>query len=456
MRKNTSNIVKGFCAILLLGITAVSCRQDPIFYIITTETAPIPPRIPGSPTNMVVFERNYLSDPADPGSEKTIPLLFVASGSLHWYGGDPFNPGWDGDYGIPQPAGRVISLAVTENRLYALCLHGNSLIATLQYIGRTGGWNTISGIGEYPSIQSIYSTYSGQPGEQGQLFAGASISSKTSITYAILYLENDTLKVLKRETSMLSGAVYRNSNDTYYLCTRGDGIFHVGKTNLAANTVSQLKNINFVSREEPILLYPGNPDDPDDPPVYGTVIVTEPVEDVSNILFMGMIKLKDSAESIIAIERTTRRGTLYEVLESEELAAYFSPIIYSNNSVATIGTFAIGALALWQDRDEYVKKLVVGRQGTLSSTSYNNGYVEFYLRSDNSFDKDNATRFMDTVHGNTDRYSTNLGKHPINHLFQVPREVDDNMTFFASTQAAGLWSYRNRPGNGGWQWNAEN
>jgi len=461
MKINRSNIVKSFCAILLMGIIAVSCGQDPIFYIISTETAPIPPRIPGSPTNMVVFEREYqyFGDPADPDFDpdaepetRNINLLFVASGSLHWYGGDPSAPEWDMDYGIPQPEGRITSLAITKNYLYALCLNGNSLTATLRYMGRTGGWTTISGIDEYPLLQSIYA----DP-ETDRLFVGAGITSKTDITYAILYLDvnkdtdEQTLKMLKPKTAMLSGAVYRK--DAYYLCTRGQGIFKVSEDNLKTNPINdemvlQLKNISEVKIETEI--DPDNPPDPDNL----LEIKIELQEKDSDILFMSMIKLKDSAESIIAVGRAN--GVLYEILENEEGAAYFSQIYYNNGNSATIGAFAMGAYALWQDRDEVIKKLVTGRQGTLSSTSYNNGYVEFYLKSDNnSFDKDNPTRFMDTVH-NSDRYSTNLGKHPINHLFQAPESIDENMTFFASTQASGLWSYRDRPNNGGWQWNAEN
>jgi hypothetical protein len=458
MKINKSNVVKSFCAIFLLGIIAVSCAQDPIFYIVTTETAPIPPLIPGSPTNMVIFEHTYLSDPANPGSKKTIPLLFVASGSLHWYGGNPSNPEWDGDYGIPQPEGRITSLAVTKNRMYALCLDGNSTDATLRYIGRTGGWNTIPGTDEYPLIQSIYA----DP-ETNRLFVGAAITSKTEITYAILYLDlnENRLKVLRRKTAMLSGAVYRNSNGAYYLCTRGDGIFKVSESNLATNnindaTVLQLNNIGPVEIEVTI-------PDPENPPEIQIKIETVIQRKDNKILFMGMIKLEDSAESIIAVERTNATvrasGALYEILEKEG-SAYFSQMYYNNdyknkdNSITTSG-HAMGVLALWEDTNGYIKRLVAGRQGSLTSSSYNNGYVEFNLKPDDSFDKTNNNRSMLTVH-DPDRYSTNLGKLPINHLLQTPPNIDIKRTFFASTQTAGLWSYRDRPSNGGWQWNAEN
>jgi len=502
MKINKSNIVKVFCTILLLGIIAASCRQDPIFHIITTETAPIPPRIPGAPTNMVAFERNYLSliDPADPdlGFEtKTASLFFVASGKLHWYGKQKNTnelPGWDRDYGIPQPGGKVISLAVTDDYLYALSLNSNnSLGATLRRIGHSDlVWTTISnGASSYPLIQSIYADI-----ETGQLFAGARTNSKTSTTYAILYLDkNNVLQELKRQTEMLSGVAYRNN--TYYLCTRGDGIFRISEANLKAgniSTVLQLRNIRTV--------YPPSLD-------------PEVQEGNRQILFMSMIKLED--ESIIAIERDS--GTLYEILDGTALQASldilaansavmdvdnrltntpsltvialeetarknkdtyllnalnlyklwkalqapdcgaFSQMFSSTGSSITTGGYATGAFAPWKGDALYgnsnIKRLVAGRQGTLFSTSYNNGYIEFGLKPDGSFDKDNPRPSLMVTVDSEDRYSTSLKKHPINHLFQAPREVDDNMTFFASTQTGGLWSYRDRSGNGGWQWNAE-
>ena len=498
MKKSTSNIVKGFCAILLLGGLAVSCRQDPIFHVISTETAPIPPRIAGAPTNMVVFEREYQVpvDPADPDFDpdavpetKTITLLFVASGRLHWYGSpDPAteSPKWDRDYGIPRPGGKVIALAVTKTRLYALCLSSGSLRATLRYTTKTCNdtWHPVSRASEYPLIQSIYSTYSDGDGEGGQLFAGARKSSKNTETYAILYLDSstDTLQKLKSDTEMLSGAVYRKTEGIYYMCTRGNGIYRVKKTDLETNSVSdttvlQLKNIR--KAEIQVEIDPGDPpSDPDEPPEIQIEIQPVIQERNNRIVFMNIIKLKDSAESIIAIGRDG--GVLHEILTNDALvdmfddvpdsaelledlkeSRAFSQIFYINSETgnpsgnARTGGFATGAFALWEDPlNSATKLLVAGRQGTLFSTSYNNGYIEFKLTSDGSFDKENPSRGMLTV-DNSDRYSTSLEKQPINHLFQVPVEVDTRKIFFASTQTGGLWSYRNRSSNGGWQWNAE-
>ena len=169
-----------------------------------------------------------------------------------------------------------------------------------------------------------------------------------------------------------------------------------------------------------------------------------------------MIKLKDKDSTIIAVER--KGGGLYEVLQD----GTFSQIRNNNSdSGFATGKYATGALALWEDSMDSGKKLLVaGIQGGLYSTStssYTNGYVEFELYSDGSFNtgsRRHDSNNLQTV-DSTDRYTTSLGKHPMNHLFQTPSNIDKEMIFFASTQTAGLWSYRDRPRNGGRQWNAE-
>jgi len=388
-----------YTAIFLLGIFAASCGNDPIFFIISSETPPIPPLIPGAPTNMVVFERAY--------NGSSIPLLFVASGKLHWYGGDPANPKWDSsDYGIPQPSDRIISLAVTTNRLYALCLHGNSLNATLYYIEHNSDkWTEVQyDANDYPLIQSIYADPTGS-----RLFASAR-TTKDGTNYALLHLDldNDTLRILWPNTAMLTGALSDGSD--YYLCTQGDGIFQVS----SGNAVTPLGD---------------------------------------KLTFVGMIKLGNG--TIIAVER--KGGALYEVGGGAVTQMHNS----SGGSIET-GKYATGALALWEDPVRNIKLLVAGIQGGLyssSTSSYTNGYVEFELNfSSGAFEIDSprhdSSKLQTVI--NTNQYTTSLGKHPVNHLYQAPNTIDINMTFFASTQAAGLWSYRDRHDKYGWQWNAEN
>jgi hypothetical protein len=411
-------------AVFTLAFFTITCSQSPIFHIISTETKPTKPRIEGAPTNMVVF--NW-EDP-DTLSEK--PIMFVASGRLHWYAQeevereDPDDPGntitrnvsrWDArKYGIPQPSGKITSLAVTKDpdRLYALCLVNQSTNGTLRYI-ESGDekWTTIPNSSKY-LLQSIYA-------DHDKLFAGG----RKGNSFGILYLKNDSLEILENETEMLSGAVYKGG--FFYLSTRTNMIFQVDE------------DINIINR-----LQDKNDDD----------------TARKKVSFRSMIKLED--DTIIAVTRDG--GFLYKV-ENGSLSRILSDPDNKESGMRT-GRWATGALCLWQDEDRGLKKLIAGIQGglnapyTSSSTSYTHGYVEFDLNPNGSFNENFPRRDagrLETVE-NADRYTTSLGKQPINHLFQAPPEIDEsNTTFFASTQTAGLWSYRDRPSNGGWQWNAE-
>ena len=411
--------IKTIGVIIMLVLFSASCNQEPIFYIISTETAPLPPRIAGVPTNMVVFQRVY------PGIEEPVNIMYVASGRLHWYAKAPDGggPEWDSNaYPIAQPEGKIISLAVAGDRLYALCRDGNGINAKLRCIEsewKAGEqWTTIaSEASSYPVIQTIYVAPESQ-----RLFAGAGRSS-----FDILYLDTaeDKLKTLIENSSLLSSAVCQNGIN--YLSTRGNGIYQITDNDLT--NITQLEDMTDDERNR-------NP--------------------ARN--FMSMIMLKDN--SIIAVER--EGGTLYAVQNGS-----FARLRYAinNNWIAT-GKYATEAITLWEEIDPVSgdttrRLLVVGIQGGLYSTtasSYTYGYVEFELNLDGSLNTAQTRRDpgnLLTVSDN-DRYTTSLGKHPINSLFQMPREIDEDIIFFASTQTAGLWSYRYIEKNGGWQWNAEN
>jgi len=400
--------------VILLGILAVSCRQDPIFFTIASETAPRIPRIEGAPTNMVVFEREY-DDRDEP-----VPVMYVASGRLHWYakGKDDDTPRWDSnEYTIDQPGGKIIYLAATSKYLYALCLSGHGVNTVLKRIGRDSTeteWATLdSPPGNY-LIQSIYA----HP-EEPWLFAG--VRTRNAARYAIFYLDetDDTFTIVKAEmTATLSGAACRDG--AYYLCTKGDGIFKVN--DIAEGNVEELPDTTNTNTRT----------------------------------FMGIVKLGDN--SIVAVARNG--GYLYSVGDDS-----FARMNYDGSTdwIAT-GRYATGALALWERIDPESgettqRMLIAGIQGGLYTTytsSYTNGYVEFDLHLDGSFNTGSSRHDsgrLQSVH-DQDRYTASIGKHPINHLFQVPQKLDAEITFFASTQTAGLWSYRDLK-DGGWQWNAE-
>jgi len=418
----TANFFRKTIVLFVLALV-LSCGQDPIFYTIKEEPIPVKPRIKGSPTNMVLFTRNYET------------LMYVASGNLHWYGKN----GWDSrEYAIPQPGGKVIGLAATEEYLYALCIIDSGITTVLRRIGQTGVWQDIlTSDGNYTLIQSLY-TVTTESGSR--LFVGAMNNSGRD--FGVLWLndisdtDNPALTLVNglNDTSMLSGAASRNegSGIVYFLSTKGRSVYMISENELTT----------------------GGP--------------AQQLGETGNRMFMGMIKLNNGP--IIVIERNG--GAFFEARESG-----LRPLMYSDGTAVrgASGKFATGALALWQqvtydengtpNYTDGKRMLIAGIQGGLfsstTSTSYSHGYVEIELDSTYQYDADkwlvlNSISDINpdiTVDGNKPRYTATIGKHPINHFFQAPESIDNRMTFFASTQTAGLWSYRNR--TGGLQWNAE-
>jgi len=416
--------------IFLLGLVAIfSSCSDPILFIISKEPPPQDPIIPGAPTNMVVFKRDY-PDPVDPGNQTIeVPILCVASGQLYWYA--KYSDGssrWNlREYNFPQPPGNVFSLAATADYLYALTLAGG-VNTSLYRIHRNheAEWQKIeTDAGNY-TLQLIYA----DP-DQNRVFAGGSRNDSDGDSFGILYLHQPidpegtpTMRLLEANTSLLSGTAYRASEGIHYLSTRAMGIFQISEWG-AGDPASGLQP------------HPG-----------------------SSSHFTGMLKLKDTENTIIAVVRDG--GDFYKVSNGSSVLMTFS-----EGAIQT-GSYSTGALALWTCPYGTGRKLIVaGIQGTLvntTSSSYTHGYVEFNLNSDDTINESSSRRnpgnllSVESPDGDgNDSYRSTIGIKPINHLFQAPLEVDSNMTFFASTQNSGLWSFKDRgPDSGGWQWNAEN
>ena len=453
--KNIFNKIIIFSALALV----LSCSQDPIFFTISTEPIPVKPRIQGGPTNMAVFEREY-PDPDNDNSTKKVSIMYVASGDLHWYakaGTGAGNPGWDSsEYYIPQPGGKVIGLAATGDHLYALCIIGSGVTTVLRRIGPAldDAWRNVPiGPGvRYRLIQTIFT-------DKNRLFAGAMNNSGSD--FGILYLAADNtdpsnpvsvLRQIISDTEMLTGAA--SLGNSHFLSTRGKGVYKVTKDDLDGGSVK-----SDVSPQLPELIRRKDDDGND---------FMDDAGGNPNRMLMGMIQLNDNGP-IIVIERSG--GTFFEVREEG-----FTRIRYSSGGSVASGRFATGALAVWRQvirnddgSPNYTdgrKMLIAGIQGglfsTTTSSSFSHGYIEIELDSPLDFNEgwlvfNTINRSVSpniTVDGNTDRYTATIGKHPINHMYQASSDVDANMTFFASTQTAGLWSYRNR--TGGLQWNAEN
>ena len=424
-------------AVLLAAAAVVlSCDWNPIFYRVSQEVEPTEARIQGSPTNMVVFERNGRK------------VMFVASGrTLHWYFGDEeYGPVWgDSAYGVPQPAeagGRIISLAVTENFFYALVMRdtADGIASDLKRIGAAdSAWTTInSGY----TIQAVFA----DP-EQSVLFASSRISGNS---YRILHLNDNAsgsaFSVLQipgfDNVRMLTGIAY--FNDTFYLSTAGTGIFSV---NFSANNSAPVAvQMSIVGGAAPSSETP------------------------FNRTFPGLITLPEPFPTVVAVDRS---GILYGLIDDRNASSLnddnedppppyrFNALTIGegeNVSVISLGNISSGALSIWRCADNIARILLAG----IETRAYIFGYVEFDIGNGALSQRQVPGRVhpaaANRVHSSVDnegRFISTLGTHPVGHLLQTPFDVDPAMTSFASTQNSGLWSYRHRGVPRQWQWNAE-
>ncbi|MDR2102238.1 MAG: hypothetical protein LBP43_06675 [Treponema sp.] len=195
---------------LVSGSFFFSCGQEPIFYEISLEEELVPPRISGTPTNIVLFDQK----------------MYVAGERLHQYA--PWTTS------IPQPKGKISSLAATDTHLYALTgeLSGTRLYRKAK---NSDAWVEIIKHERYPILQNIY-------GDSTRLFVGA--QNRTTGPYAILYDQGGKLTLLKEDTKLLKGAVL---DGNHLIATLGDGIFALSDSSMVfpQNPVSGTEGKSF-------------------------------------------------------------------------------------------------------------------------------------------------------------------------------------------------------------------
>ena len=326
--------------------------------------------------------------------------VYAASGgSIYSYNGTNWNL-------IPSmPGGRIMQLAATDSYLYALCFQNSWEDSILKRSSSCENWEDVKGVTDgYDRLQSVYAA-------NDRVFIGARAQGDS---YVILYIDealNNDFKPLtpggttETPESMLCGVAYDSDHAFYYLCTRGNTIFRM--------------------------------------PAAG-----KPVKLIADDTFTGIINL-GIKNIIVAI---SRGGNLYNVNAGVNIT------VVSNISLGSRPS--TGALAVWTDPANTSNRLLLaGRQDRLDyavDSGYTYGYMELELDSGGI---KNGKDF--TVPGigspssvdNYERYVSTIGKFPINHIFQAPKNIDPDMTLFASTQKNGVWSYRERDGVP--QWNAE-
>jgi len=394
------------CFFLALVAALVACN-DPVFYYISVEPPISEPLIGGSPTNFVVFD----------------DLMYVASGNkvFRYTNLEPPGKKWED----LTPGGRIMQLAATDNYLYALCHEDGKASYLRRY--SSGGWEDVTGdTGGFDMLQSVYA------GDK-TVFIGA--QNKTNGSYSILFISDDSndtdkynpLLSLTNPTGMLCGIAFDSTD--YYLCTKAIPV----KENDSTVYVSTIFIVNRST----------------------TTIVSS--KEMPKVSFTGIINLDitNGSNKIVAISRD---GKLYDVSSAD--ITEIPDISFGDNRPST------GALAVWVDKDDSSKRLLLaGRQDRLDyyiDSGYTYGYLELELdaaasygiKDDRNFEEPGFPK-KDPPGNNTlssvekyDLYVSTIGKNPVNHIFQAP-----DMTLFASTQKNGVWSYRDR--GDGEIWNTE-
>ena len=383
-----------YCLFIIAVIFIMGACNNPIFYTISQEVAPIEPLIGGGPTNFVIYQNE----------------MYVASLRKLWkYGA----AGGQGRYGrwrddTPQPGGNFQQLASTGNYLYAIT-YSNDTVHSLKRFNSTE-WVPIpiDDIGSYDKVQYIFAAVD-------VLFIGAADGN----SYTILYID-DTTEIYELALEGDSDASYEicgaaHNGEYYFICTKREGIYYTSDPSAGAKFIEG-----------------------------------------SKASFAGMISI--GGGKIIAI---TNSGELFSV--TSDIVGQIPGIHFS-------GRQATGALAIWIDPNEPDPDnpenilLLAGRQEMLdysTSSGYTYGYLELELdlsqpngiKEGTEFREPGIISVSSITDGNNERFSSTIGKHPVNHMFQAPKNIDSEMILFASTQKNGVWSYRNR--NNELQWNGE-
>jgi len=298
---------------------------------------------------------------------------------------------------------RIVALAATNSSLYALYLQNDTSNGRILNLTSGAPLNLLN-------VQSIHAV-------NDILFASVrtSAGNANTDTYKIYYKDGVadfteiSLVIPEGKTSSWLVGVASNSIN-YYLCTIY-GIYSVDKTTFAAS----------------LILTPS----------------------VNNDEFTGIISLDNDYIAVIS-----KSGRLYEIDSANNFRTVISSEFNNNRS-------STGALAVWykENTDLNPSLLLVGRKENSYTTSsgYTNGYVEITLDTatgeiiGSQFNEPGLNSLSSIDNNNS--YVSSLGKQPVNHIIQTPKNVDPNMRLFASTQQEGVWSYRDR--GEGLRWNAE-
>ncbi|MCL1993500.1 MAG: hypothetical protein FWG66_11205 [Spirochaetes bacterium] len=386
----------------LAAVLVLSACVDPIFFMVSQEMPPRTARIPGAPTNMVIWRDH----------------LVVASGlRIFTYQ----HQVWDGSLAIPSPGGRISMLAATQQFLFAI-VDGT----VRRWDG--GSWTTVSG-GGGGRVQSIFAPTTvdaaGQSTNSTILFVGVGSHVEATSVWQVTG-DAPAMNLLVGSSGVLAGVAQVQPGGNFFLAMRYTG------TSAHQSVIDAGHHMgNHVFRWS------------------GTGNVERlTASDVQNG-FNGIIAIGDS---VVAIDRL---GNLFVVPATGTS--------FGRRGGYAMDGFATGVLAVFQhSNDEFAPLLLAGRQGSLShalgARAFTLGYMEIAIPGAPGFNIPGAPPAGNpTSVVNPDRFPSTIGRRAVSHILQAPANVCSERRLFASTHGQGLWSYRDHFGNGAHDshWNAE-
>lgn len=378
-------VIKGLILAAALALSALSCKQSPIFFNISNEIAPKDPKIAGAPSKIAA-----ITDASAPLGLKD--RMFVARRYIYSYG---ITNTWEKMY--RQPGGYVVDIAATKEKLYALTIDPFQL---WEFDGST--WSVKTNLSSYTSLQGIFAT-------DNRVFAAGAIRSTSSETYAILCYDGSTFDSIKEgmgSNGRLTGAV--EVNGYYYLATTNDGVYAVSSSH--ANVAALKANFPAASLSSTDLI---------------TGIIADKISTPEKVLTVSRSGKIAAAQA----DGTTSFSVLYSDTDGQFNGAL---------ALAELGQDDILMIGYESGTDIYnfgYREIVLA-DGKLPDTISGlqmpgTGSVSSINISDKS----------------TSEYKSSLGKHIIQSIIRTPPSIDSSEILFASTYKEGLWSYRDQVWN---------
>jgi hypothetical protein len=309
--------------------------------------------------------------------------LYVASGSIWAYK----DGGWSKISN--QPVGtKVLDIAATGKYLYAVTSTGVNLGDSRYYRGTAAGgeiaWDdVIARPPSHPYPNTVYGT-------EDALFVGAATQSSNYAAYALLDGERE-FRLIREQTSSGAGRLLGAAkwDNRYFISLESQGVFAGADLDALTLVTDSAGKGNFTGFIE----------------VDGSLLMA-----ASN----GFICKLSPGESAV-----------------------------TESNSRSLGFTFTGAIAVWNDPDDDTSRyLLLGRKGSNSNYS-GYGYLEWDIPPPFDIKATGPVEPQATVSSNA-AYKNSLGKRAINSIYQTPKDVDEKMPIFASTQGYNLWACRDR------------